>query len=295
MSRFANTQLRHLSSAKTMATAEALLAGQPGVVRIADLLSDLSHQLLQSMQQPGLDQTERTGRQTAALVGICAAQSQLEQALPDYAGTSQEGKVLERRRILDSLLEDSQAAAWDMATCIDRNTVANVPEHCDKKPTLESVQRTLALAHRLSYTSFAPAGFQPGVTQLHAFRPPAPQEWQMRSAQLHQFAEEVRQQALKEQLPSAIGSGAQSVAPPTAAAAASVAQVPKPALVSSLQQSSDANEGATPEEENTAAPGEAADRLARPVVEASFLDLNVDFGMQVSEEETSEDFSEDSD
>ena len=30
--------------------------------------------------------------------------------------------------------------------------------------------------------------YEPGVTQLGNFRPPAPQEWQMRSAQLHQFA-----------------------------------------------------------------------------------------------------------
>lgn len=55
--------------------------------------------------------------------------------------------------------------------------------------------------------------------------------------------------------------------------------------------------GPTPEEEDPA-PGDdaaAAARLARPVVEASFLDLNADLGMQVSEEETSEDFSEDSD
>lgn len=55
--------------------------------------------------------------------------------------------------------------------------------------------------------------------------------------------------------------------------------------------------GLTPEEEDPAAPGDeaAAARLARPIVEASFLDLNADLGMQVSEEETSEDFSEDSD
>ena len=53
---------------------------------------------------------------------------------------------------------------------------------------LVHMQRTLALAHRLSYTSFAPPGFQPGITPLGNFRPPAPQDAQMRAAQLHQFA-----------------------------------------------------------------------------------------------------------
>lgn len=66
-----------------MATANA---GQPGTAGIADLLSELSHQLLQSVQQPSLDQARSTGRKTAALAGICAAQSRLEQALPDSAG-----------------------------------------------------------------------------------------------------------------------------------------------------------------------------------------------------------------
>lgn len=51
-----------------------------------------------------------------------------------------------------------QAAAWDMANCIDRNTMATVPEYCKGESTIESVQKTLALAHRLSYTSFAPPG-----------------------------------------------------------------------------------------------------------------------------------------
>lgn len=32
------------------------------------------------------------------------------------------------------------------------------------------------------------AGFEPGVTPLGVFRPPAPQDYQMRAAQLHQFA-----------------------------------------------------------------------------------------------------------
>lgn len=64
------------------------LTGQPGIGGIADLLTELSQQLLQSVQQPGLDRAESTGRKTAALAGICAAQNRLEQALPDSVGKS---------------------------------------------------------------------------------------------------------------------------------------------------------------------------------------------------------------
>lgn len=263
---------------------------------IADSLSVMSQQLLQSVNQTESSENNRDDLHIATLAGICAAQRQLEQSLPNdaHAGTSQHFGVLERRHILDMLLKDSQAAAWGMASSIDRNTMASAPEYCRKEPTLDSIQRTLALAHRLSYTSFAPPGFQPGVTQLHAFRPPAPQEWQMRSAHLHQFAEEVRQRALQQQLPSVIGSADQIGAPPAAVNDVSAAHVPRPALVSSLPQDPDIIQDVSPADEDSVPPNAAA-RVARPVVEASFLDLNADLGMQVSEEETSEDFSDDSD
>lgn len=58
---------------------------------------------------------------------------------------------------------------------------------------------------------------------------------------LSSFADEVRQQALKEQLPSAIGSDGHLAA--AATASASAAQLPKTALVSSLQQPPDAAQG----------------------------------------------------
>ncbi len=38
------------------------------------------------------------------------------------------------------------------------------------------------------HVPFGLAGFEPGVTPLGVFRPPAPQDYQMRAAQLHQFA-----------------------------------------------------------------------------------------------------------
>lgn len=45
-----------------------------------------------------------------------------------------------------------------LSDSIDRNTPAEVPERCGVPPSIAGVERTLALAHRLSYTSFAPPG-----------------------------------------------------------------------------------------------------------------------------------------
>lgn len=60
--------------------------------------------------------------------------------------------------IQSALHVGSQRSATDLADSVDRNTPAEVPDHCKQRPTLEGVTRTLALAHRLSYTSFAPPG-----------------------------------------------------------------------------------------------------------------------------------------
>ena len=51
------------------------------------------------------------------------------------------------------------------------------------------VRTLLSYAHRLSYSSSAPLGFQPGQP-LYFFKPPAPQEAEMRASQLHAFARE---------------------------------------------------------------------------------------------------------
>lgn len=51
-----------------------------------------------------------------------------------------------------------QGAAMALSDSIDRNTPAKVPERCSEAPSVAGVERILALAHRLSYTSFAPPG-----------------------------------------------------------------------------------------------------------------------------------------
>lgn len=52
----------------------------------------------------------------------------------------------------------AQASATALSDSIDRNTPAEVPGRCQEAPSIVSVERTLSLAHRLSYTSFAPPG-----------------------------------------------------------------------------------------------------------------------------------------
>ena len=55
-----------------------------------------------------------------------------------------------------------QGAATALSDSIDRNTPAKVPDRCSEAPSVAGVERILALAHRLSYTSFAPPGACPG-------------------------------------------------------------------------------------------------------------------------------------
>ena len=54
-------------------------------------------------------------------------------------------------------------------------------------PDVRQAQELIAYAHRLSFTTSAPPGFVPGQTPLGLFKPPAPQDMQLRSSVLHQF------------------------------------------------------------------------------------------------------------
>lgn len=45
----------------------------------------------------------------------------------------------------------------------------------------------LKYAHKIAYTSYAPLGHDPSQPLPQHFRPPNPQEWQLRASQLHQF------------------------------------------------------------------------------------------------------------
>lgn len=79
---------------------------QPGA--IANLLSELSHQLLQSVEQDSKDVCEPNQAAIALLDRICVAQGKLESAVQDVASRDWQA-VSDRRRVLDGLLKDSQA------------------------------------------------------------------------------------------------------------------------------------------------------------------------------------------
>ena len=49
------------------------------------------------------------------------------------------------------------------------------------------LQAVLKYAHKIAYTSFAPLGHDHTQPLPQHFRPPKPQQWQLRASQLHQF------------------------------------------------------------------------------------------------------------
>ena len=88
-----------------------------------------------------------------------------------------------------------QRAVEELQAAVD----ASEPLATRAPPMSMNAQRAaevVAYAHRLSYTTSAPPGFVPGQTPLGHFKPPAPQDAQLRSCQLHEFqSERCRQRA----------------------------------------------------------------------------------------------------
>lgn len=82
-----------------------------------------------------------------------------------------------------------QGAAESLQAVVDKYT----PPDGYRPPVAgdeQYVRDILVYAHKLSYTTFAPSGFVPGQTALRHFKPPAPQDLQLRSSLLHQFQSE---------------------------------------------------------------------------------------------------------
>ncbi|KAK9831934.1 hypothetical protein WJX81_001133 [Elliptochloris bilobata] len=90
--------------------------------------------------------------------------------------------------LLDKWTTALQAAAEGLQRLLDRNALPDVPDYSRVQPGVDSARRLVTYAHKLSYTTFAPPGFEAGKTPLRNFRPPAPQDWQLRASLLHQFA-----------------------------------------------------------------------------------------------------------
>lgn len=81
-----------------------------------------------------------------------------------------------------------QAMAGSLQSLVDKHFLPDIPDYCSRPPDISSARDIITYAHKLCYTTFAPPGYQAGVTNLRHFRPPMPQEWQLRASQLHQYA-----------------------------------------------------------------------------------------------------------
>lgn len=321
-------------------TALHIGGAQPVTDVLADLLATLSQEFLQAAQLPVTatpDAVEaRSGAQSEAvdvLKRLLAAQREAARAAGPTSTTAADAEGLQdaaaqRQTILDTLMNRLEAAATGLSDSIDRNTPAEVPERCGSPPSIAGVERTLALAHRLSYTSFAPPGFEPGVTPLGVFRPPAPQDGQMRAAQLHQFAAEYEQAELRRQgqLPLAVAEQPATPAVPEVMPAllASIPRMPPgwrpgdplpgqmppmppgwkpgdplpdappagapaaPATAAAAATSEHAEVNAPPQQLQPQAAPAAPAKPQRPVLDASFLMLNPDLEEAVEEDYSSE-------
>lgn len=178
---------------------------------LADLLSRL-HSLLtsapQGTQEDGVDGVlnELARLQTtlntsssvdeATFKAIADTQEQLQ--VPSAAaalsgrhnGSLNLGRLRSREplRTLATHLTPPQVAIVALQAAVDRFTPP--PGYMPPVPGDQAfVRGLLSYAHRLSYSSSAPLGYQTGQP-LYFFKPPAPQEAEMRASQLHAFSRE---------------------------------------------------------------------------------------------------------
>lgn len=88
----------------------------------------------------------------------------------------------------DPSIDGGQAHAQILQQLLDKHA----PEtgSASTRAPAATAKDVITYAHKLCYTTFAPAGYEAGVTVLHNFRPPMPQEWQLRASQLYAHSSE---------------------------------------------------------------------------------------------------------
>ncbi|CAL8469268.1 g8809 [Coccomyxa elongata] len=136
-------------------------------------------------QDPNLDSSLEHGEEddTASLADHLRRVVQQRTLLQASGGAVE---VIDRQ--FDALLPQLQATAARLQSLVDKNSLPDVPGYCSGPPSISLARDIITYAHKLCYTSFAPPGYQAGITDLRHFRPPMPQEWQLRASQLHHFA-----------------------------------------------------------------------------------------------------------
>lgn len=103
----------------------------------------------------------------------------LQAGVSEAPGISKEPELI-------SALNHLQGQIQHLRDLLQKHTLPEVPDFCRGISSSEFVREAVAYAHKLCFTTFAPAGYP--ETPLRHFRPPAPQEWQMHASQLHAFA-----------------------------------------------------------------------------------------------------------
>ncbi|KAL3157518.1 hypothetical protein ABBQ32_011980 [Trebouxia sp. C0010 RCD-2024] len=117
---------------------------------------------------------------------------------------------------LKQQLQQLQGIAEDLQSSILRHSQLVTPA----APL--DLRCVLKYAHKIAYTSFAPLGHDVSQPLPQHFRPPNPQEWQLRASQLHPFQAEYEEQLRQAQAAAAAAAGVMpaSASPPRASAAA---------------------------------------------------------------------------
>ncbi|KAL3159552.1 hypothetical protein ABBQ38_009968 [Trebouxia sp. C0009 RCD-2024] len=117
---------------------------------------------------------------------------------------------------LKQQLQQLQGIAEDLQSSISRHSQLVTPA----APL--DLRAVLKYAHKIAYTSFAPLGHDASQPLPQHFRPPNPQEWQLRASQLHQFQAEYEEKLRQAQAAAAAAAGVvpASASPPQASTAA---------------------------------------------------------------------------
>ncbi|KAK9840039.1 hypothetical protein WJX74_002397 [Apatococcus lobatus] len=158
------------------------------------------------------------------------------QGLAGASGSAEKGIAASLTALLRELAGKLAATADVLHESLQDNTLPDVPDYCCAPASKEFARDVVAYGRRLSFTTFAPLGWEQGQPLGH-FRPPAPQDHQLHASTLSRFA--VEQEAKK-----AAEAAARARQPAPAAPTLPAAEA-KPAAGSALPRSAPAPIAAT--------------------------------------------------
>ena len=188
-------------SSQTQSSPAPLDSANPSTKEILSLFTSLQTQLFEAVAQLQeildlQDAKNKVGREIrsrdSAILAFSRQLKEAERVLDMLVDDYSDYRRPKRCRLDDDNTEDDDSLSTTATT-----TVASQLNLSD----------ILSYAHRISYTTFAPPEFGAGQAPLRGALPPAPQEEQMRSSQLYNFA------SLDVGLPKVVESNEKSVEP----------------------------------------------------------------------------------